>query len=255
MFESEIESCIEFVVSGIDSEEDFETLEETLSGIKELQEKLNNSLQELLDISPAEDADAHCFQLTKPKFKIRKTTSDLRKHKKGTQSAELSNVSSGNLRVTFDSSSSNPTILNTNSTSRFFSASSGSEVSGQLFSSTLQRPLAQFTLILFRHRLIWNPIMVYQRLLHLKIVFVVPCLRNHFLLIQTIVQPTRAHHFMFRTAIHLGDSLQINNSQIRRRLLHLALLHIRTPSPCPIVSKNLCPSCRQHNLMTIRLTG
>ena len=37
MFESEIESCIEFVVSGIDSGEDTETLGETLSEIKELQ--------------------------------------------------------------------------------------------------------------------------------------------------------------------------------------------------------------------------
>ena len=117
---SEIESCVEFVVSGIDSGEDTETLEETLSKIKELQEKLNISLQELLDISPSEDADTHCFQFTKSKFKIRKTTVVFRKHKKRTQSAEPSNVSSSNLRVTFDSSSSNPTILNTNSTSRFF---------------------------------------------------------------------------------------------------------------------------------------
>ena len=82
VLESEIESCIEFVVSGIDSGEDFKTLEETLFEIKELQEKLDNSLQELLDISPSEDADTHCFQLTKPKFKIRKTTAVLRKHKK-----------------------------------------------------------------------------------------------------------------------------------------------------------------------------
>ena len=65
MFESEIESCIEFVVSGIDSGEDTETLEETLSEIKELQEKLDNSVQELLDISPSEDADTLCFQLSK----------------------------------------------------------------------------------------------------------------------------------------------------------------------------------------------
>ena len=34
MFESEIESCIEFVVSGIDSGEDTETLEETLKQIR-----------------------------------------------------------------------------------------------------------------------------------------------------------------------------------------------------------------------------
>ena len=140
MFESEIESCIECVVSGIDSGEDTETLEETLSEIKELQEKLNNSLQELLDISPSEDADTHCFQFTKPKFKIRKTTVVLRKHKKGTQSADLSNISSSNLRVTFDSSSSNPTILNTKITSRFFTASVGSEVSGQLVSSDCAAP-------------------------------------------------------------------------------------------------------------------
>ena len=120
IIESEIESCIELVVSGIDSREDTETLEETLSEIKELQEKLDNSVQELLDISSSEDADMLCFELSKLKFKIRKTTAALRKHQKESQSSELSNVSSGNLRVTFDSSSSNPTILNTNRTSTFF---------------------------------------------------------------------------------------------------------------------------------------
>ena len=120
MFESEIESCIEFFVSGIDSGEATETLEKTLSEIKELQEKIDNFVQELLDISPSEDADTFCFQLNKLKFKIRKTTVSLRKHKKETQSAELSNVLSGNVRVTFDSSNSNPTILNANRTSTFF---------------------------------------------------------------------------------------------------------------------------------------
>ena len=140
MFESEIESCIEFVVSGIDFGEDTETLEESLSEIKELQEKLDNSVQELLDISPSEDADTLYFQLSKLKFKIRKTTAALRKHKKETQSAEVSNVSSGNLRVTFDSSSSNPTVLNTNRTSTYFSASARSEVSGQLVSSDSAAP-------------------------------------------------------------------------------------------------------------------
>ena len=48
-------------------------------------------------------------------------------------------------------------------------------------------------------RLIWNPILVSQRILHHEILFT----------------------------------------------LHLALLHIRTQSPCPLVSKNLCPSCKQ----------
>ena len=91
MFESGIESCIEFVVSGIDSGEDTETLEETLSEIKELQEKLDHSVQELLDISPSEDADMLCFELSKLKTKIRKTTAALRKHKKESQSSELSN--------------------------------------------------------------------------------------------------------------------------------------------------------------------
>ena len=140
MFESEIESCIEFVVSGIGSGEDTETLEETLGEIKELQEKLDKSVPELLDISPSEDADTLCFELSKLKFKIRKTTAALRKHKKETQSAELSNVSSGNLRVTFDGSSSNPTILDTNRTSTFFSASAEREVSGQLVSSDSAGP-------------------------------------------------------------------------------------------------------------------
>ena len=134
MFESEIESCIEFVVSGIDSGEDTVTLEETLNEIKALQEKLDNSVQEFLDISPSEEADTHSFQPSKLIFKIRKTTAALRKHKKENQSSELSNVSSRNLRVTFDSSSSNPTIHNTNSTSTFCSASTGSAVSGQLVS-------------------------------------------------------------------------------------------------------------------------
>ena len=203
MSESEIEFCIEFVVSVIDSGEDTETVEETLSKIKELQEKLDNSVHELLDISPSEDADTFCSQLSKLKFKIRKTTAALRKYKKETQSAELSNVSSGNLRVTFDSSSSNPTNLNTNRTSTFFSAST--------VSRTLQRPLAQFNPIPFRHRLIWNPILVSQRLLHLEILFRVPCPRNRFSLIQTIVQSIRTHHFIFRTAIYLVDSFQWTN--------------------------------------------
>ena len=140
MFESKIESCIELVVSGIDSGEDTKTLEETLSEIKELQEKLDNSVQELLDISPSEVADKLCFQLSKLKFKIRKTTAALRKHKKETQSAEVSNVSSGNLRVIFDSSSSNPTILNTNMTSTYFSVSAGNEGSDQLVSSDSAAP-------------------------------------------------------------------------------------------------------------------
>ena len=70
MFESNIESCIEFVVSVIDSGEDTEAREETLSGVKELLEKLDKSVQELLDILPSEDADTHCFELNKLKFKI-----------------------------------------------------------------------------------------------------------------------------------------------------------------------------------------
>ena len=82
MFEKEIESCIEFVVSGIDYGEDTETREEKLSDIKELQQKLDNSSQELLDISQSEDAGTFCSQLSKLKFKIRKTTAALRKHKK-----------------------------------------------------------------------------------------------------------------------------------------------------------------------------
>ena len=74
---SKIESGIEFVVSGIDSGEDTETLEETLRENKEMQEKLDNSVQELLDISPSEDADTLCSHFSKLKFKIRKTTTAL----------------------------------------------------------------------------------------------------------------------------------------------------------------------------------
>ena len=255
MFESEIEPCIEFVVSGIDSGEDTETLEETLSEIKELQEKLDNSVQELLDISPSEHADMLCFQLSKLKFKIRKTTAAPRKHKKETRSAEVSNVSSGNLRGTFDSSSSNPTFLTLTGPLQISQHPLGTKCQVNFFRRTLQRPLAQFNPIPFRRRLICNPILVSQRLLHLEILFTVPCLRNHFLLIQTVVQSTRTHHFMFRTPIHHGDSFPIKNSQIRRRPLHLALLHIRTPSPCPLVSRNLYPSCRQQNLMATHSTG
>ena len=85
MFESKIESCIEFVVSGTYSGEDTETLEETLSEIKELQEKLNKSCQELSDISPSEDKDTLCFELSNLKFIIRKTTAALRKHKKNSK--------------------------------------------------------------------------------------------------------------------------------------------------------------------------
>ena len=130
MFESEIESYIELVVSGIDSGEDTETLEGTLSEIKEPQEKLDNSVQELLDILPAEDANTLYSQLSKLKLKIPKTTATLRRRKKENQRAGLSNNSSDNLRVTFDSSRINPTILITNRTSTFFSASAASELSG-----------------------------------------------------------------------------------------------------------------------------
>ena len=66
-FEIEIESCIEYVVSGIDFGEDTETLEETLSKIKELQEKHDKSVQEFLDVLPSEDADTLCSQLSKVK--------------------------------------------------------------------------------------------------------------------------------------------------------------------------------------------
>ena len=72
MFDSKNESCIKFVVSRIDSEEDTETLEETLCKIKELQGKLDNSVQEFLDISQSEDADTLRSQLSKLKSKIRK---------------------------------------------------------------------------------------------------------------------------------------------------------------------------------------
>ena len=78
IFESEIEPCIEFVVSTIDSGEDTETIEETLSVIKELQEKSDNSVQELLEISPSEDAHTLCSHLSKLKFKIQKPSTNLR---------------------------------------------------------------------------------------------------------------------------------------------------------------------------------
>ena len=72
----------------------------------------------------------------------------------------------------------------------------GEKCQVNLFCRTLQRPLAQFNPIPFHHRLIWNPILVSQRLLHLDILLTLPCFRNRFLLIQTIVQSTRTHHFL-----------------------------------------------------------
>ena len=247
-------NCIEFVVSGINSGEDTETLEETLSEIKELQEKLDNSVQELLDISPSEDADTLCFQLSKLKFKIRKTTAALRKHKKN-QSAEVSNVSSGNLRVTFDSSSSNPTILNTNRTSTYFSASAGNEVSGQLVSSDSAAPASsvesnsisppanmESNIGFSTATSSGNP--VYSAL---------SC--------KLFLANSNNSSVNQDTSFHVSNSNPSwrfhsnQNSQIRRRPLHLALLHIRIPSPCPLVSKNLYPSCRQQNLMATHSTG
>ena len=178
MFESEIESCIEIFVSRIDSGEDTETLEETMSETKELQEKIDNSVQELLDISPSEDADALCSQLSKLIFKIRMTIAALHKQIKETQSAEISNVSSGYLRVTFDSSSNNPKILNTNRTSTFFSASAGSVASGQLVSSDSAAPISSFQSNSISPRLIWNPVLVSHRLIHLEVLITAPALSS-----------------------------------------------------------------------------
>ena len=47
----------------MDSGEDTEIVEETLMETKELQGKLDSSVQQLLDISPSEDADTLCSQL------------------------------------------------------------------------------------------------------------------------------------------------------------------------------------------------
>ena len=47
MYESETESYIEFITSGIDCGEDRVTIEETLLEIKELQEKYDFTIQEL----------------------------------------------------------------------------------------------------------------------------------------------------------------------------------------------------------------
>ena len=104
MNESEIESCIEFITSGIDCGEDSETIEETLLEIKELQEKSDFTIQELLDEAPSSDAETLCSHLSKLNFKRRKTTSAYRKYKKDLLSAPQSNQTNNIPRVTFDDS-------------------------------------------------------------------------------------------------------------------------------------------------------
>ena len=83
IYESEIESCIEFITSGIDCGEDSEIIEETLQEIKELQEKYYFTVRELLDKAPSSDGESLCSHLSKLKFKIRKTNSAYQKYKKG----------------------------------------------------------------------------------------------------------------------------------------------------------------------------
>ena len=102
MYESEIESCIEFITSGIDCGEDSGTVEVTLLEIKELQEKYEFTIQELLDKAPSSDAETLCSHLSK--FKIRKTTSAYRKYKKELVSAPQSNQINNIPIVTFDDS-------------------------------------------------------------------------------------------------------------------------------------------------------
>ena len=104
MYESEIESCIEFITSGIDCGEDSETVEETLLEIKEL-EKKELTIQELLDKAPSSDAETLCSHLSKLKFKTRKITSAYRKYKKELVSATQSNQTNKIPRVTSDNSS------------------------------------------------------------------------------------------------------------------------------------------------------
>ena len=82
MYESESESCIEFITSGIDCGEDSETVEETILEIKEVQERYEFTIQELLDKAPSSDVETLCPHMSKLKFKIRKTTSAYRKYKK-----------------------------------------------------------------------------------------------------------------------------------------------------------------------------
>ena len=105
MYESEIEFCIEFITSGIDCGEDSETVEETLLEIKELQEKYELTIQELLDKAPSSDAETLCSHLRQLKFKIRNTTSAYRKYKKELVSATQSNQTNNIPRFTFDNSS------------------------------------------------------------------------------------------------------------------------------------------------------
>ena len=121
MYESEIESCIEFITSGIDCGEDSETVEETLLEIKELQEKYELTIQELLDKAPSSDAETLCSHLSKLKFKIRKITSAYRKYKKELVSATQSNQTNNIPRVTFDNSSY-PAHTEASLTTNIFSA-------------------------------------------------------------------------------------------------------------------------------------
>ena len=104
MYEIEIQSCIEFITCGIDCGEDSETVEETLLEIKELQEKYDFTIQELLNKTSLSDAKALCSHLRRLKFKIRKTTSAYRKNKKEHVSAQQSSQRNDIPKVTFDNS-------------------------------------------------------------------------------------------------------------------------------------------------------
>ena len=105
MYDSKIESCIEFITSGTDCGEDSETVEETLLEIKELQKKYEFIIQELLDKALSSDAETLCSHLSKLIFKIRKTTSAYRKYKKELVSAPQSNQTNNISKETFDKSS------------------------------------------------------------------------------------------------------------------------------------------------------
>ena len=69
MYESEIESCIEFITSGIDCGENSDTVEEILLEIKEIKEKYDFTIQERLDNAPSSDAETLCSLLSKLKLK------------------------------------------------------------------------------------------------------------------------------------------------------------------------------------------
>ena len=102
MYESELESCIDFITSGIDCGEDPETVEVTLTEIKEFHKKYEFTIQDLPDRAPSSDTETLCSHLSW--LKIRKIFSVYWNYKKEPVSAQQSRQTIDIPRLIFDNS-------------------------------------------------------------------------------------------------------------------------------------------------------